>query len=87
MLGSVAEKVLRTASKLGIKRYRLGFIRYARNTPIPQTLREVAAWFKDLAALNKQRFNLLFLDLTLPDGSADDVYDAAKEIDPELPIG
>jgi len=49
-----AEKVLRTASKLGIKRYRLGFIKYAKNTPIPQTLREVTAWFKDLAALNKE---------------------------------
>jgi excisionase family DNA binding protein len=39
-----------------------------------------------LAALDKQHFDLLFLDLKLPDGPADDVYDAAKEIDPELPI-
>jgi excisionase family DNA binding protein len=39
-----------------------------------------------IAALEKQRFDLLFLDLKLPDGPADDVYDAAKEIDPELPI-
>jgi len=39
-----------------------------------------------LAALDKQHFDLLFLDLKLPDGSASDVYDAAKEIDPELPI-
>jgi excisionase family DNA binding protein len=39
-----------------------------------------------LAALDKQKFDLLFLDLKLPDGPADDVYDAAKEIDPELPI-
>jgi DNA-binding NtrC family response regulator len=39
-----------------------------------------------LAALEKQKFDLLFLDLKLPDGPADDVYDAAKEIDPELPI-
>jgi len=31
-------------------------------------------------------FDLLFLDLKLPDGPADDVYDAAKEADPELPI-
>ena len=29
---------------------------------------------------------MLFLDLKLPDGPADDVYDAAKKIDPELPI-
>jgi DNA-binding NtrC family response regulator len=37
-------------------------------------------------ALDKQHFDLLFLDLKLPDGPADDVYHAAKEIDPELPI-
>jgi len=39
-----------------------------------------------LAALEKQRFDLLFLDLKLPDGPADDVYEAAKEIDPNLAI-
>lgn len=39
-----------------------------------------------LAALEKQRFDLVFLDLKLPDGAADDVYIAAKEIDPHLPI-
>lgn len=39
-----------------------------------------------LVALGKQRFDLLFLDLKLPDGPADDVYEAAKEIDPNLPI-
>ncbi|MEO6870884.1 MAG: response regulator [Chthoniobacterales bacterium] len=39
-----------------------------------------------LVALGKQHFDLLFLDLKLPDGPADDVYDAAKEIDPNLPI-
>jgi excisionase family DNA binding protein len=39
-----------------------------------------------LAALDKQHFDLLFLDLKLLDGPADHVYDAAKKIDPELPI-
>ena len=39
-----------------------------------------------IAALEKQRFDLLFLDLKLPDGPADDVYDTAKEIDPYLPV-
>src|SRR5204862_438101 len=33
-----------------------------------------------------QKFDLLFLDLKLPDGPADDVYEAAKEADPDLPI-
>ncbi len=39
-----------------------------------------------LAVLEKQHFDLLFLDLKLPDGAADEVYDAAKEIDPDLPV-
>src|SRR4029077_12578366 len=39
-----------------------------------------------MAALEKQKFDLLFLDLKLPDGPADDVYDAAKEADPDPPI-
>lgn len=33
-----------------------------------------------LTALDKQHFDLLFLDLKLPDGPADDVYAAAKEL-------
>src|SRR3981081_3921422 len=32
-----------------------------------------------LAALNKQKFDLIFLDLKLPDGPADDVSDAARK--------
>jgi excisionase family DNA binding protein len=39
-----------------------------------------------ISALEKQRFDLLFLDLKLPDGPADDVYDVAKEIDPQLAV-
>ena len=39
-----------------------------------------------IAALERQHFDLLFLDLKLPDGPADDVYDTAKEIDPNLPV-
>lgn len=39
-----------------------------------------------LAVLEKQRFDLLFLDLKLPDGPADDVYEAARAVDPNLPI-
>ena len=38
-----------------------------------------------IAALEKQKFDLLFLDLKLPDGPADDVYDSAKEAT-RLPI-
>jgi excisionase family DNA binding protein len=39
-----------------------------------------------IAALQKQKFDLCFLDLQLPDFTGDEVYKQAKEIDPELPI-
>jgi excisionase family DNA binding protein len=39
-----------------------------------------------LAAIEKQKFDLIFLDLKLPDGPADDVYEAAKEQQPDCPI-
>ena len=39
-----------------------------------------------LAALDKQKFDLVFLDLKLPDGPADDVYDKTREEQPEAPI-
>jgi excisionase family DNA binding protein len=39
-----------------------------------------------LAALEKQKFELCFLDLQLPDTTGDEVYKAAKEIQPNLPI-
>jgi len=39
-----------------------------------------------LAALEKQKFDLIFLDLKLPDGPADDVFDMAREEQPDCPI-
>jgi excisionase family DNA binding protein len=39
-----------------------------------------------IAALGKQKFDLCFLDLQLPDITGDEIYKSAKEIDPELPI-
>ena len=39
-----------------------------------------------LAALEKQRFDLVFLDLKLPDGPADDVYDFVKREQPDCPV-
>jgi DNA-binding NtrC family response regulator len=37
-------------------------------------------------ALEKQKFDLVFLDLKLPDGPADDVYDAVKREHPNCAI-
>ena len=50
----LAERILRTAAKLGIKKYRLGFEKYTKDKPVPETLREVGAALKDLAALNRE---------------------------------
>jgi len=49
-----AERVLRTASKLGIKRYRLGFYSYKKDRPVPEQLAEIARRLRDLTALNKE---------------------------------
>jgi sugar phosphate isomerase/epimerase len=50
----LTEKVLRTASKLGIKRYRMGFWKYDAKKTIPDQLKEIGAELRDLAALNKE---------------------------------
>ncbi len=47
------EKVLRTAAKLGIKKYRLGVWRYVKNKSIPDQLAEIQPKLRELAALNK----------------------------------
>ena len=39
-----------------------------------------------IAALKKQKFDLCFLDLVLPDITGDQIYKEAKKIDPQLPI-
>lgn len=48
-----AEKVLRTAAKLGITRYRTGAWRYAKDKPIQAQLDELKITVRDLAALNQ----------------------------------
>jgi sugar phosphate isomerase/epimerase len=47
-----AESLLRTAAGLGIKRYRLGFLHYAHDRPIPAQLAEIQAQLAELAKLN-----------------------------------
>lgn len=39
-----------------------------------------------IQSLRKQKFDLMFLDLQLPDAPGDQVYKTAKEIDPELNV-
>jgi sugar phosphate isomerase/epimerase len=49
---SHTEDILRTAKKLGVQFYRLGFIE--RQADLDQQIREVRAKFKELAALNRE---------------------------------
>ena len=49
--------------------------------------RVVVGTAKDaIASLKKQKFDLMFLDLQLPDSPGDQVYRTAKQIDPDLNI-
>ena len=48
------EKVLRTASQLGIKRYRMKYFRYDLNRPVIQQINQIRAQVKDLVALNRE---------------------------------
>jgi sugar phosphate isomerase/epimerase len=50
----LTQKVLRTASKLGVQRYRLSFWKYTATRPIPEQLEEIRAELRDLAELNKE---------------------------------
>ncbi|MBI2946065.1 MAG: sugar phosphate isomerase/epimerase [Verrucomicrobia bacterium] len=49
-----AETVLRAASKLGVKYYRLAYWRYEPATPHETTIQNLIAQLKDLAALNRE---------------------------------
>jgi sugar phosphate isomerase/epimerase len=46
--------ILSTASKLGVKRYRMGFCRYDMKAPIMPQLESFKPMFKELAALNRE---------------------------------
>src|SRR5258707_9125204 len=41
---------------------------------------------KPIPVLKKKKFDLVFLDLKLPDGPADDVYDFVKREQPDCPV-
>lgn len=51
---ALTEKVLRTASRLGIKHYRMAHLRYDKDKSIPLQIQELKPAFRDLAALNKE---------------------------------
>ncbi len=50
----LTEKVLRTAAGLGIKRYRLAYLRYDLSKPIPPQIANHRSQLKDLAEMNQE---------------------------------
>ncbi len=50
----IQQRVLRTASKLGVRVYRLSWFQYRPGIPLPRQIAECRARLKDLAALNKE---------------------------------
>ncbi len=50
----LTEKVLRTAARLGIKRYRMAYFRYQAGKSVVQQLRELKPVIRDLVALNRE---------------------------------
>lgn len=48
-----AEQILRTAARLGIRRYRLGSLHYVANRSIPEQLEDFKVRIRDLAQLNR----------------------------------
>jgi len=50
----LTEPVLRTAAKLGIKRYRMDYYRYDLSQPVALQLENFKSMVKDLAALNRE---------------------------------
>ena len=47
------ESILKTASQLGIKTYRMGWLKYETGKPIPEQLETFAKQFAELAEMNK----------------------------------
>jgi sugar phosphate isomerase/epimerase len=81
-----AEKVLRTAAKLGIKRYRMLWWKYDLNKPIRSQLDALRPGLKELVALNREAgISGLYQNHAGPDmlgAGLWDIYDLIKDFAP-----
>lgn len=82
-----AEAILRTARKVGVKYYRLGYWNYAKDKPAPAQLDEIKAQLKDLAALNKELGACAILQnhagANIVGAKVADLYEIARAFDPD----
>lgn len=83
----LAQKVLRTAAKLGIKRYRLGAWKYDLKKPIAEQVEAKRPVVKDLAALNKElgltAVYQVHSGVNYFGAAVWDIYDLFKQHDPK----
>ena len=83
-----AEDILRTAKKVGVAFYRLGFVIRQADAPAGKQVREFKAQLKDLAALNKQiGIGAIFQNhspgkQSYVGGDLSDMYEIVKDFDP-----
>ena len=83
-----AEEILRTAKKLGVQYYRLGFTNTQTDAPPGKQVREIRAQLKDLAALNKEvGIGAIFQNhspsgRSYVGGDLSELYDIVKDFDP-----
>jgi sugar phosphate isomerase/epimerase len=83
----LTQKVLRTASRLGVKKYRLGFMRYREDQPVLEQLHNLRAALRDLVALNLE----LGLHAGFQNHSGEgrigapvwDIFEVIRELDPK----
>jgi sugar phosphate isomerase/epimerase len=81
-------EILRTAKKLGVEYYRLGFIIRESNASASKQVREFKAQLKDLAALNKQAGIGAIVQNHSPSGQTyiggdlTELYEIVKDFDP-----
>lgn len=82
-----AEIVLRTAAKLGIKRYRMLWLQYDLQRPIPPQLDALRPGLKELVALNREvGISGLYQNHAGPDlvgAGLWDIYDLIKDLAPQ----
>ena len=82
------EDIVRTAKKLGVQYYRLGFINKGPDAPPGKQVREIKAQLQDLAALNKQVGIGAIFQNHSPSGKSyvggdlSEMYDIVKDFDP-----
>jgi sugar phosphate isomerase/epimerase len=84
---SHAEDILRTASRLGIKYYRLGYWQYRDGTSASEQLASIKSQLKDLAAMNQQYGMCGLLQNhaggNLVGANVRDNYELCRDLDPK----